>query len=190
MSRLRLVPKDALHTQAWANGTGTTTVIASGPDEAWRWRLSIADITRDCEFSLLPETRRQFVALDTPVQLRFGDQRELSLLRLQVTRFDGAEAPYVTLPEGATRAFNLMLRGDTQGELLARPLNGSMWLPSREAWCWFVHMLSGHAELEAGSEHIELDTGANAWIDTQPGERARIEGGGELVLVHLGAMPM
>jgi len=185
MSRLRLVPNDALRTQAWANGAGTTTIIASGPDDDWQWRLSIADITQDCEFSSLPETRRQFVALDAPVHLRFGDQHELSLLRLQVTRFDGADAPHATLPEGATRAFNLMLRGDAQGELLARPLNGSMWLPSRETWCWLVHMLAGRAEIEAGGERIELDAGANVWVETQPGERIRIEGGGELVMVHL-----
>ncbi|GLQ94650.1 HutD/Ves family protein [Dyella acidisoli] len=188
MSRLRRVPNDALHAQAWANGAGTTTVIASGPDEPWQWRLSIADITQACEFSAFPETRRHFVALDAPVQLRFGDQRELSLLRLQVTHFDGADAPHATLPKGATRAFNVMLRGEAQGELIARPLNGSMWLPSREGWRWFLHMLSGRAEMEAGNERLEIDTGANLWIDTRPGERVRIEGGGELVLVHLAAM--
>ena len=189
MSRLRPVPADALHTQAWANGAGATTVIASGPDEVWQWRLSIADITQACEFSSFPETRRQFVALDAPVQLRFGDQRELSLLRLQVTHFDGADAPHATLPEGATRAFNLMLRGAAQGELIARPLNGSMWLPARESWGWFVHVLSGRADVHVDDEHVELAVGANVWIDAQPGERVRVEGGGELVLVHLLVSP-
>lgn len=185
MSRLRPVPEDALRTQAWANGAGTTTVIASGPDADWQWRLSIADITVACDFSPLPDTRRQFAALDAPVRLRFGDNHERLLLRLQVTHFDGADAPHAALPEGATRAFNLMLRGNAHGELIARPLNGSMWLPAREAWSWFVHVLSGRAEIHVDAERVEVSAGANMWIDAQPGERVRIVGGGELVLVHL-----
>ncbi|RUL74030.1 HutD/Ves family protein [Dyella choica] len=185
MNRLRQVPTEALKTQAWANGAGITTEIACGPGDAWRWRLSIAEITQACEFSSFPATRRQFVALDAPVRLRFAPERELSLLRLQTILFDGAEAPYISLPEGATRAFNLMLRDDAQGELIARPLTGAMWLPARASWRWFVHVLSGHAGIQVNDEHAEFVAGANVWIDAQPGERLRVEGGGELLLVHL-----
>lgn len=188
MSALRPIPANALRTQPWANGAGTTTVIASGPDETnWQWRLSIADITQDCRFSAYSDTRRQFVPLDAPIRLRFDDQREVSLLRLSVTHFDGADTPDAQLIEGSTRAFNLMLRGDAEGELIARPLNGSMWLPRRDRWRWFVHLLGGHAELQVGNDHAGLDVGASVWIDAQAGERIRIEGGGELVLVQLTA---
>jgi uncharacterized protein len=186
MSRLRLIPANALQSEAWANGAGTTTVIASGPDPThWQWRLSIADITQDGAFSAYPDTRRQFVALDAPVQLRFDDGRERALLRLSVTHFDGADAPHVSLPDGTTRAFNLMLRGVAEGQLIARPLNGSMWLPVREQWLWFVHLLSGNAHLQAGDEQSELKAGSSVWIDAQPGERIRLEGGGELLLLQL-----
>ncbi|MBE1160085.1 HutD/Ves family protein [Dyella acidiphila] len=186
MSALRLLAPDTLRTQPWANGAGTTTVIASDPDHAdWRWRLSIADIAQDGAFSAFPATRRQFVALDAPITLRFSNQRELALLRLSVTHFDGADAPYAQLPDGPTRAFNLMLRGDAQGELMARPLNGSMWLPVREGWLWFVHVLGGRADMQVGDEHVALEMGANVWIDAAAGQRTRIEGGGELILVQL-----
>jgi uncharacterized protein len=186
MNALRLVPTSALHKQPWANGAGTTTVIASGPDETnWQWRLSIADITQDCAFSAYPDTRRQFVSLDAPIHLHFDDQREIALLRLSVTHFDGADAPHARLPEGPTRAFNLMLRGVAQGELIARPLNGSMWLPRREGWRWFVHLLSGRAEMQAGDERMMLEPGSSVWIDAQLDERVRIEGGGELILIHM-----
>ena len=147
MSALQVVPASALRTQAWANGAGTTTVIASGPDDAnWQWRLSIAEITQDCTFSSYPDTRRQLVALDAPLHLRFDDERDVSLLRLSATHFDGADAPHASLPDGPTRAFNLMLRGASEGELFARPLNGSMWLPRREHLRWFVHLLGGRAK--------------------------------------------
>jgi uncharacterized protein len=186
MSALRLVDPASLCTQAWANGAGTTTVIDSGPDDAiWQWRLSIADITREGPFSTFVDTRRQFVPLDAPVQLRFDDQRSTTLLRLSVTHFDGADAPHAYLPDGPTRAFNLMLRGTAQGELLARPLNGNMWLPLRAGWRWYVHMLGGRAEIQAGDERTTVDAGSHIWIDAQPGERVHIEGGGELVMVQL-----
>jgi uncharacterized protein len=186
MSQLRLIPDNALHSQAWANGAGTTTVIASGPDEAhWQWRLSIADITHDCTFSAYPDTRRQFVALDAPVQLRFDDGRERALLRLSVTHFDGADAPHASLPDGATRAFNLMLRGEAEGQLMARPLNGSMWLPLHQGTHWYVHVLAGSANVHLDDQRIDIAQGTHLWIDAQPGERVRIEGGGELILVQL-----
>jgi environmental stress-induced protein Ves len=185
MSGLRQVPTDALKTQTWVNGAGTTTEIASGPSENWQWRLSIADITQACAFSRFPATRRLFTPLDAPVRMQFG-ARELSLLRLQVTTFDGADAPSVTLPEGATRAFNLMLRGDAQGELIARPLNGRMWLPLRASWRWFIHVLSGRVDIRTNGARDEFAAGANVWVDAKPGERVMIDGGGELILVRLG----
>lgn len=186
MSALRRVDAASLRTQAWANGAGTTTVIASEPDDDhWRWRLSIAEIAQEAPFSSFADTRRLFVPLDAPIQLRFDDTRTTSLLRLAVARFDGADAPYALLPEGPTRAFNLMLRGTAQGELIARPLNGGMWLPLRAGWRWFLHVLGGHARIHTKDEHLPADAGDNCWIDAQPGERVRIEGGGELVLVQL-----
>ncbi|HTV85691.1 MAG TPA: HutD family protein [Dyella sp.] len=186
MSALRLVDAASLCTQPWANGAGTTTVIASEPDHAqWQWRLSIAEIAQEAPFSSFPDTRRLFVPLDAPIQLRFDDSHTTNLLRLAVARFDGANAPYALLPEGPTRAFNLMLRGVAQGELIARPLNGGMWLPLRAGWRWFVHVLGGHAHIDANGEQLAAEGGANVWIDAQPGERVRIEGGGELVLVQL-----
>jgi mannose-6-phosphate isomerase-like protein (cupin superfamily) len=46
-------------------------------------------------------------------------------------------------------------------------------------------VLSGHAQVQVNEESMELAAGANLWIDAQPGERVRIHGGGELVLVQL-----
>ncbi|RUL62491.1 hypothetical protein EKH79_16625 [Dyella dinghuensis] len=186
MNRLRPVPVASLRTEAWANGAGTTTVIASGPHETnWQWRLSIADITQDCTFSAYPGTRRQIVALDAPLTLHFSDGRNVELLRLSGTHFDGADTPKASLPEGATRAFNVMLRGGAHGEVIARPLNGSMWLPVREQSCWFAHLLAGRADVRVDDGREALEPTDSIWIDALPGERVRIEGAGELVLVQL-----
>jgi hypothetical protein len=184
MSAFRRINADTLRTEAWANGAGTTTVLASGPDpQAWRWRLSIANLERDADFSALPGVRRQFAALDAPLTLHFPHRHEQPLLRLAVIRFDGGEPPHARLTEGPTRAFNLMLRDDAEGELIARPLNGAMLLPPAAKAFWFLHMLAGQARLQADDERLALSQGESTWVEARG--RLRIEGGGEIVLVRL-----
>ena len=186
MSFVRRLDTDALQEQPWANGMGSTLLIDSGPDpDQWHWRLSIARVERDGPFSTLPDTRRAFVPLDGPVRLRFQDGRERELLRLNPMTFDGADAPHAELIDGATRAFNLMLRGDTQAELIARPLNGSMLLPMYANTRWYVHLLSGQAQLHVADEIHVLGGGDHVWISPHAGMRTKLEGGGELVLVTL-----
>ncbi|WP_266169512.1 HutD/Ves family protein [Dyella subtropica] len=186
MSRFRRVPANALHAEPWANGSGTTTVLASGPDpQDWQWQLSIAQIDRDADFSSLPGVRRQFASLDAPLTLHFPDGQDRRLLRLGIARFDGSISPRAELTEGPTRAFNMMLRGDVEGELVVRPLNGAMVLPVSADSHWFVHLLAGRAEIHAGDEATELAQSESLWIDADAGDRLRIDGGGEIVLVRL-----
>jgi len=189
MSFVRRLDADALREQPWANGTGSTLLIDSGPDpDQWQWRLSMARIEHDGPFSTLPDTRRAFVPLDVPIRLRFQDGRERELLRLSRMTFDGGDAPHAELIDGATRAFNLMLRGDAQAQLIARPLNGSMLLPVRANSRWYVHLLSGRAQLHVADETYALDSGDHVWVAPEPGTRTQLEGGGEVILVELGGV--
>lgn len=186
MGAFRPLPAAAQRTEAWANGAGTTAVLDSGPDlgaGAWRWRLSIANIERDADFSALPGVRRQFAPLDAQLTLAFADGRQRHLLRLEAIRFDGADAPRAVLADGPTRAFNLMLRGGADGELIARPLNGAMVLPLTAGTRWFVHVLAGHAQLRIGGETMHAAQDASVWVEAAG--TLRIEGGGEIVLVRI-----
>lgn len=168
--------------QAWANGQGHTLEIASGPDaNDKRWRLSIAHIQHAAPFSALPGVQRDFVPLDAPIRLHFADSTR-ALLRLQVTHFDGAEPPRCELPDGPTRAFNLMRRHDQHGRLIARPLQGSMWLPSRPGCRRYLHLIAGHANLHMDGQIHSLSMDEPVWITSR---QARLEGGGEIVLVEL-----
>lgn len=186
MSFIRRLDTDVLQEQPWANGMGSTLLIDSGPEpDQWQWRLSVARIEHNGPFSTLPDTRRAFVPLDAPIRLRFQDGRERELLRLNPMTFDGADAPHAELVDGATRAFNLMLRGDAQAQLIARPLNGSMLLPIRADTRWYAHLLSGRAQLHVADETHALDSGDHVWISPHGGTRTQLEGGGELVLVML-----
>lgn len=186
MTCFRRVPVDALRIEPWANGGGSTTVLDCGPStQDWSWRLSIAQIDADGPFSRLEDTKRQFVALDGPVALRFGDQSTTALHRLQVTAFAGDDAPHAQLIDGPTRAFNLMLRHGVSGALIARPLNGAMVMPNLGQARWFVLLLAGSATLTCANEHAVLEPGQPIWIDSADGAAWRMEGGGEVVLVRL-----
>ena len=188
MPSLRAIPRAAQRDEPWANGAGTTTIILREPDGAdWRVRVSVAIVEREGLFSELPGTRRTLVPLDGPMTLRFPGGATLHAKRFQALRFDGSPAPAGLLPEGATRDFNLMLRGDARGDALPRTLADAMFLPSEPGLRWLVYLDSGHALLRVGDgETLALNPRDAALVipgGTQ--ERTLIEGAGEIVLARL-----
>lgn len=169
---------DDLPVQAWANGGGSTVVVASDADRDWTWRVSVASIDEAGSFSVFANTRRQFATLDQPITLVF-DHGRIDLRRLQVLAFDGATAPTSKLTDGATRAINLMLRDEAYAQLIVRPLVGSMMLPPDHAWLLVV--LAGHARVSRDGESKSLTQGQ--FVELPPGG-ALLEGGGEIALVR------
>jgi len=164
----------------WSNGGGSTTEVATDATP-WNWRLSVAEIRVEGPFSNFEGVRREFTVLDAPVLLAF-DEREVEARRLEVLRFDGGTPPYCHLPENPTRAVNLMLRGDTEGMLVARPLAGSMMLPG--GFGWIVLCITGHATVQRGEDVFGLEAGMFMQLASK-GERALLEGAGEVVLARL-----
>lgn len=182
------LPATSRRVEPWANGAGSTTLILRRPDDSgWRVRISIAQVDRDGPFSELPATQRLLVPLDAPMELRFADGRVQRADRMGVLRFHGTPAPFGILPEGPTRDFNLMLRDGLRGELFARTLVDSMVLPPDPGASWLVYLHRGGAALCAGGARLELvpDDAALLEFPTGAGERAVIEGAGELVLVKM-----
>lgn len=182
---LRALPAATRHSEPWANGLGQTALVLREPDDAnWRVRISIAQVECDGPFSELADTQRLLVPLDAPMALRFPDGRTQRADRFGVLRFAGTPAPSGILPEGATRDFNLMLRGDARGELFARTLVDSMILPAEPGARWLVYLNRGEVSLRAGGETLRLaqDDAALLRPPAGTGGRAAIEGAGELVL--------
>lgn len=190
MPAVRAIPHAVQRHEAWVNGSGSTRVILREPDDAnWRVRISIAKVERAGPFSELPATRRTLVPLDAVMTLRFPDGSALHAARFGQLHFDGSPAPVGELPEGPTRDFNLMLRGDARGEVLARTLVDTMVLPLEPATRWLVYLDSGHATLHAGDcENLALDPRDAALVSADGAAgRGWIEGAGEIVLVKLHA---
>lgn len=189
MPTVQVIPRGSQRDEPWANGAGVTTVILREPDDAdWRIRVSVARVEHDGPFSELPATRRSLVPLDAPMTLRFADGRELSAPRFGILHFDGSPAPIGLLPEGATRDFNLMLRGGARGELLARTLVDAMFLPVEPGMRWLAYLDSGRASLRAGDAANATRLHPHDAALVLPGDtraQALLEGAGEIVLVKL-----
>ena len=180
---LHRLPSPAKTDEPWSNGAGRTTVLAIGPSpQEWRWRISIAHIDRSAPFSPFPGVTRQLAPLDACLDLRFADARQIRLARLEVARFGGEPPPFAELPEGPTRAFNLMTR-DWPAILLARTMVDTLLLPAATAW--LVHGVAGTIDVcgGAGKRGLPLRAGETAHVEGE----ARLEGQGEIVLVRFGS---
>ncbi|MBU6478367.1 MAG: HutD family protein [Xanthomonadaceae bacterium] len=189
MPSVQAIPRSVQRDEPWANGASVTTVILREPDAAdWRIRVSVAMVEQEGPFSELPGTRRTLVPLDAPMTLHFPGGHELTGARFHVLQFDGSPAPTGLLPEGATRDFNLMLRGEARGDALPRTLTDAMFLPGEPGVRWLVYLDSGHATLRAGSagNHVALHPhDAALVIPDGRQERTLIKGAGEIVLARL-----
>jgi environmental stress-induced protein Ves len=188
MLSVQIIPRAAQRDEPWANGAGVTTVILREPDDAdWRIRISVATVEQEGPFSELRDTRRTLVPLDAPMTLRFPGGNTLHANRFEKLEFDGSPAPAGILPEGATRDFNLMLRGDARAEVLARTLIDTLFLPIEPGVRWLVYLDSGHARLGADADETVTLNPHDAALVTPGGAAGRtlIEGTGEVVLVKL-----
>ena len=190
-ARSRVVPANEYRRERWRNGLGWTREIhaATGDDDAWSWRLSIAEIERDAPFSEFPGVDRELVLLSgNGLRLRFEDGEEVLLEpphgRL---RFAGERAVTGELVDGPTQDFNLMWRRElVEAQLWHRPLVGPMVIFAEPATTWAVHLMSGQARFADDSGLPPLAAGDTALLEAG-GERLRhvLEGGGEALVIRL-----
>ena len=125
----------------WANGLGTTAVIARFPDvdDVWAWRLSIADVVTDGPFSVLAGVDRFIAVADgvgmtlvvddlPPVTLSSTSTSTSASTSASTTvyAFDGGASTHCSLLDGPVADLNLMVRrGVAVGELEVIDLTAS-----------------------------------------------------------------
>jgi environmental stress-induced protein Ves len=187
----RIVPANEYQRVRWKNGLGWTREIARFPDaDDWDWRLSIAEIERDAEFSAFPGIERELVLLSgNGVRLVFVDDGETHELHPphERLRFAGERKLRGELLDGTTHDFNLMWRrGRLDAQLWHRPLVGTMVLFVDAGETWAVHLLSGEARCADASGLGRMQAGDTALLHAGD-ERVRqvLDGAGEVLLVRL-----
>jgi environmental stress-induced protein Ves len=108
---------------SWRNGGGLTRELAAWPAEgAWRWRMSVAEVTASGPFSRFEGVTRWFAVLKgdgvalnvrTPSDSDDADACEHRLTAADPALcFDGGTTTHCTLLGGPTQDFNLMVQSD------------------------------------------------------------------------------
>lgn len=191
MTTVRLLRAHDYRRMAWKNGGGITTEIARSPgDGDFDWRISIAEIAEDGDFSIFPGVDRELMLLDGGgVELLVGSDAPVTLTqRYQKHVFPGEAPVSCHLLDGPTRDFNVMIRrGRLNAELLARPLVGAQLLFPAAATSWIVHVAQGHVVVNNRDDIPRVEAGETLLIDfaQSGGAPLVLNGGGELVLVKL-----
>jgi environmental stress-induced protein Ves len=110
----KLLKHDAYRAMRWRNGRGSTLEIAREPavGEEFAWRLSLADIERDGEFSAYPGYRRALVLVrGKRLVLRFRGHGSCSLdAARRGTRFEGEWKTRCRVPDGRCTDLSLIVR--------------------------------------------------------------------------------
>lgn len=116
LAALQRIDLNALPTQRWKNGAGTTREIAVEPAGAgtadFEWRLSLAEVEHDAPFSAFHGIDRCIVLLHgAGMALKPDDASPAHDLRpLQPWSFRGERALSARLIDGPCRDFNVMTR--------------------------------------------------------------------------------
>ena len=195
--RPRLIRANSYRRERWRNDLGWTREIVRFPEDervlgegpAFDFRISIAEIERDCAFSAFPGCDRHLVLLSgNGMTLEFDDGESIAVLPPHGrVEFAGERALHCRLQDGPTHDFNMMVRRDRwSAQVLHRPLVGSMVFFAEPGVSWAIYLLSGGARIKAGG--MALAPGDTALLEPDPDApavRQILDGAGEALLVRL-----
>jgi environmental stress-induced protein Ves len=110
----RVARREAYRRMPWRNGRGFTLEITREPAEGedFDWRLSLADIDQDGEFSAYPGYRRALVLIagkDLRLKFRGHGGRSLGPAKRGV-RFEGEWKTHCAIPQGRCTDLSLIVR--------------------------------------------------------------------------------
>lgn len=106
----RVVRRDEVAPQPWANGGGATRELLRADDGSWR--VSLADIDRDGPFSSFPGRRRLLTVVDGTVLTLVVDGVEQVVEPRRPFAFDGDAEVTASVPEGPVRVLNVIVDPD------------------------------------------------------------------------------
>ena len=105
----------------WLNGRGESLEIAGdrGLDDAWSWRLAMAPVVADGQFSKIDGVDRQLVLVEGDGMTLTIDRKVFECNPLEIISFRGEAMTSARLARGPIRDINLMTRrGSCNGSLV------------------------------------------------------------------------
>lgn len=190
--RIRRLDASHYRRMVWKNGGGITTEVARSPaaGDDFDWRISIAEIAQDGDFSIFPEVDRELMLLDGGgIELLIGSEETVVLdTRYRRHAFPGEAPVSCRLLDGPTRDFNVMVRrGRCRAELLARTIVGAQLLFPAAATSWLIHVANGEATCKDRPDIAAATAGDTLLIefDQRAAQPLVLNGSGEWVMVKL-----
>ncbi|MBM3806449.1 MAG: HutD family protein [Actinobacteria bacterium] len=137
----------------WPNGRGTSYEIASQTpgQPGWSWRVAIAPVIEDCDFSHFENVHRQLLIISGgEMILNVGDQTVICRPG-EVAQFAGDVPTTAKLVDGPIVDLNLMtVRGKASGKMT------HMTEPGQLAPCAMLVAVSALAEITVDNEPVSL----------------------------------
>ena len=116
MSDYKIIKPDAYSAMPWRNGLGVTVELLRQDiknDAGFDWRISMADVTEDGEFSNFSGYDRTLVLLEgNGITLTCNGKKHRLSQSLQYAEFRGDDPTYATLHHGPVKDFNIMTHRD------------------------------------------------------------------------------
>ena len=170
----------------WRNGGGLTRELAAWPAQgAWRWRMSVAEVTASGPFSRFAGITRWFAVLKgdgvvltvrTP-----GDSDDASAGEHRLTAadpalcFDGGATTHCTLLGGPTQDFNLMVQSDCLPARMVR-VQGHMTALVTATKTIAVYAVDSGAGVQFNAEDIFLPAGTLVWRTVTKAVTVHVQG--------------
>ena len=158
---MQVLPAAERAATPWRNGGGITWPVAASPAAGadFDWRVSIAEIAADGDFSAFPGVDRTIAVIDgAGVQLVEGD-REVLLAPLRPVSFSGDARTSCRLIAGRTMDLNLMCaRGRAAGSMEFRSVDGSLRVtPEQPGDELIVVVIDGAVSVGEESDAVTLE---------------------------------
>lgn len=171
--------------QPWRNGGGTTRELLARPaGDAWRVRVSVADVVSDGPFSSFPDVSRWFAVIDgAGVVLAIDGVEHCCTAGGPTLAFAGEADTRSRLIDGPTRDLNLMLRGAAGA--MRRVVAGDPFRPEASE-CGLYASAAGRVRVGASDEPMPAQ--ALRWWPAAP-ESLAFDGAGWWLSADLAPAP-
>lgn len=167
------IQRFAQHLQApWPNGRGTSYEIASQTPgvSGWTWRVAIAPVVEDCDFSHFENVHRQLLIISGGEMILNVGGETVSCKPGEVAVFAGDIATTAKLVDGPIVDLNLMtVRGKASGVMMHCTRPGL--LPKAE----MLVAVSETAQISVDGENISLQH-QDAFLDASHSQITLISG--------------
>lgn len=172
---------------AWRNGAGLTMELASDPPGGgssadFTWRVSLAEVTEDCAFSVFPNVDRTILLVEGSMLSLQLPGIEHTLTPYEPFHFDGGLEVSCRV-SGPTRDLNIMTRrGQANATVSVEKLSADQApLTIAKADPLVIVCLDGSATLQTADTSVAMGPGDVAELE----ESLRVWGNGHLAVVHL-----